>query len=141
MERKVYPKYKMNILLGRQVYGPELHRYGMPYTNAGGILAERFNAGILDLMHVAVERYPEIHPVSFMRDGRVYNRYLEEAYFYILYFGNNNPEIEFLPLFNDNTTEYYDYVEGGKILDYSDISHTKETQFAVNCIKNRLVLK
>jgi hypothetical protein len=138
MGRKVYPKYKMGSIVGRQVYGGELRHYGMPYTNAGGILAERFNEGILDLMFLAVERFSEIHPVSVMRDGHVYNRFTEGAYFHLLYFGNNDPEIEFLPLCNDNTLEYHDYIDRGGFVDLSNNSLTKEQEFRIQCLKNGL---
>lgn len=44
----------------------------------------------------AVDRHPELHVVTHLKNGQVVNRYQEEdAYVHRLHLGNADPEIEF----------------------------------------------
>ena len=142
MSSKPYPFYKIWSVLGRHLLGRELRQYGLPYTNAFGLLAERYDEGILDLMFLAIERFPEIHPVSAMPDGRYVNRFHEEARYCMLYLGNNDPDIEFLPHLEDDSEECraFQYSSPG-FVDLSNNSLTQEQEFAIQCLKNRLAAK
>lgn len=141
MSEKFYPYYKMSSVLGPQILGRELYKYGMPYTNAFGLLSEKLNQGILDFMFLAVDRFPEIHSVSYMPDDRILNRFEDGAVYYTLCLGNSDPKIEFLPELNDQSLECQVFLNSSPgFVDLSDHSLTKEQEFAIQCLKNKLNL-
>lgn len=54
-------------------------------------------------MLAAAEAYPDlVHPVSFMDNGWIYNKYVEGAHYYKLYYDNPDPEIEFTSEFSND---------------------------------------
>lgn len=93
-------------------------------------------------MFLAVERFPEIHPVSGMPDGRLLNRFQDGAWYYMLYLGNNDPDIEFLPNLEDDSEECKIYQNSSPgFVDLSNNSLTNEQEFAIQCLKNKLTQK
>ena len=70
----------------------------MPYRNAGGHIFPH-DVDAMDLMFLAVEKYPELHIVTCLNKTGKYmtlNRYEPtNACCYYLYTGNADPEIEF----------------------------------------------
>lgn len=90
-------KYRLSQLriVGKMVSGFHMHRYGLPYDGAiGAIYADKQD--LVDLMHLALERHPELHVVTHFNNGTAVNRYEEKnACAYFLHLGNADPEIEF----------------------------------------------
>ena len=80
---------------GRPIGGFEMYKYGLPYDGAAGtFFAKKIEH--VDLMLAAVERHPEIHVVTYFKDGSAVNRYEpKNAYTHYLHLGNADPEIEF----------------------------------------------
>ncbi len=106
--KKIFRTSQIKDVLGRPVYGPHMHKYGLPYNGASGAFFPKQEPDSIDLMLAAVDRYfPEIHVVSILKGGNTLNRYVEDAEFYELYTGNTDPEIEFTPeiLSSDYTEE------------------------------------
>lgn len=100
--KKIYRSSQERLVLGRPVYGPDRHKYGLPYDGASGHFFPEDPDG-MDLMFAAAEKYfPEIHIVSYMHNSHMYNRYVEGADFYWLYTGNTDPEIEVTPEWSDD---------------------------------------
>lgn len=95
---KTYRMSQIGKILGPSVKGLEMYKFGLPYQSASGTFNDARSEGSVDLMLAAAEVYKEfIHPVSFMCDGTLVNRYVENAWFYQLRYGNADPEIVFTP--------------------------------------------
>lgn len=94
--KKIFRCSQIKDVLGRQVHGLDMHKYGLTYDGALGTFFPEEDPDRIDLMLAAAERYfPEIHVTSILKDGRMLNRYVENADLYCLYRGNTDPEIEF----------------------------------------------
>jgi hypothetical protein len=50
----------MKDVIGRHVPDPKLHLYGLPYRYAGGFIFP-YDEDSVELMLLAVEKFPEIH--------------------------------------------------------------------------------
>ena len=74
-----------------EVNGIDLPKYGVPYDGASGMIFP-YN---IDHMLAAVERFPELHVVSYYNAFRGVNRFCEDAAFYCLATGNADPNISF----------------------------------------------
>lgn len=93
--------------MGRRVGGLFMHRYGMPYKNAGGHIFPR-DIDLVEQMLDVAERCADVHVVTYFKDGRVANRYeTENVSAYYLFTGNADPDIEFTTEFtmDDFTAE------------------------------------
>lgn len=93
-------------------------------------------------MFLALERFPEIHPVSYMIDGCYLNRYAEGAHFHLLHYGSSDPTFEFRDIQDHNSK---DSVETSSstvgFVDLSKNSLSKDQEFVILCLKNRLTSK
>ena len=89
MKKKIRRSQFANIC--KTVYGPFLGKYGVPYGGVTGMIFPEH----IDEMLLAVERFTDVHVVSFNDRGGGVNRYVPDAPFYKLCFGDKNPEIEF----------------------------------------------
>lgn len=93
--KKIYRKSQLHLIIGKQITGFDMHRYQLPYDGAVGSF-QATNLDHVELMLLAVERYPELHVVTFFLDGSAVNRYEpKDAFVYRLHLGNNDPTIEF----------------------------------------------
>lgn len=92
--KKSYRRSQLRIA-GKLVTGFHMHQYGLPYDGAlGSIFAK--NKDHVALMLAALERHPELHVLTYFKDGRAVNRFeVENAYTYSLLIGNADPNIEF----------------------------------------------
>lgn len=129
----------MRPVLGRKVYGLDMHKYGLPCVNMSGIIDETCNPGILDCVFAALERHPEIHAVSYMNDRRILNRFDEKANFHLLYEGENDPEIEFV----FNLSAELKRQKENKNIEMPSLEEllkllTQKDLFALQCLTNKL---
>lgn len=93
--RKRVRNSQMFRVTGRPIGGFEMYKYGLPYDGAAGTFFAKKTEHV-DLMLAAVERHPEIHVVTYFKDGSAVNRYEpKNAYTHYLHLGNADPEIEF----------------------------------------------
>jgi hypothetical protein len=83
--------------LGPSLTGDEMPLIGLAKLNDFGVIAEHYGKGSVAKMLSIVEMfYPEIHIVTYLRNGNIVNRYeSENALHYKLYRGDNDPTIEF----------------------------------------------
>ncbi len=94
--KKVYRRSQITKIVGRPIFGMEMHKFGLPYLGAGGSFSNATGEGSIDLMLAAVDcYYPNIHTVSLMPNGTIFNRFIEGATLYRLFTGNCDPDLEF----------------------------------------------
>ena len=74
-----------------EISGLSMAKYGMPYD---GVLGSIYPENV-DFMLVAIERFPELHVVSYRKDFSGVNRFIEGAAFYRLALGDADPDITF----------------------------------------------
>lgn len=80
-----------------------MHLLGLPYFNAFGSFSDETNEGSVDLMLAAADAYPDlVHPVSFMRNDWIYNKYVDGALYYKLFYDNHDPDIVFTSEFSND---------------------------------------
>ena len=77
--------------VSKQIGGLSLAKYGVPYD---GVLGSIYQKNV-DFMLIAIERFPELHVVSYREDFSGVNCFIECASFYRLALGDANPEISF----------------------------------------------
>lgn len=116
-----------------------MYKYGLPYDGAAGtFFAEKHDH--VDLMLAAVERHPEIHVVTSLKDGRILNRYeSENADYYYLHLGDADPDLEFTKEWreDDFTKEEWDRFDK-MCEDFRSTPWSAQEIAAVNwAIKNR----
>lgn len=100
--KKIYRASQRHKIIGKRVSGPDRHLFGLPYDGASGVFLAQ-DPDAMDLMFAAAEKYyPEIHIISMMLNGYVYNRYVEKADGYFLCRGNTDPDLEFTNEWSDD---------------------------------------
>lgn len=88
-------------ILCNPVRADQMHRIGLPYINVTGTFSDVTYEGSVDLMLAAAEAYKHlVHPVSYMPNDWIYNKYVEGASYYKLFYDNPDPEIEFTSEFS-----------------------------------------
>lgn len=136
---KSYNRSQFHKIMTQPVYGSELHKYGLPFTNIAGTIKSCESKEVIESMLTAVEWFPEVHIVSFMDNFEIYNRYIEGALFYWLFRGDKDPEIMFTSFFTysdfsqneiDEMNQFYE--------DFSSKPPSKEAVFYVQSQLNKL---
>lgn len=115
-----------------------MYQYGLPYDGASGSIFAK-NIEHVDLMLAALERHPELHVLTYLKDGRAVNRFEEvNAYTYRLHLGNADPDIEFSTEWsaNDFTEEEWEQ-HYKRNEEYLNSERTTEEIAAVNWALNK----
>lgn len=113
-----------------------MYRIGLPYFNALGIFSDKSNEGCIDLMLAASDAYPHlVHPVSFMRDNWIYNKYVEGALYYKLFYDNPDPEIVFTSEFCNDDIDLEKFANEQK--QHEEMMKAPPTLIEINMIRWR----
>ncbi len=84
--------------LGPSITGSEMPQFGLPKLNDFGAIAEHYGKGsVAKMLNLVDMFYPEIHIVTYLKDGNIVNRYEKEnALHYKIFRGDSDPTIEFV---------------------------------------------
>ncbi len=95
--KKIYRQSQMGKVLGRSLSGRHMHKYGLKYSNPGGFFGEFFGEDAsVDLMLSVIEKHSTVlHAVSFLENGWIVNRYDPQGRSFLIFEGNDDPNIEF----------------------------------------------
>ena len=95
--KRMYSTIKIDEILGPYVTGLEMPSYGLPSLTHRGVISEVFETGSVGKMLAQVQLHPDIHVVTFLKNGDAVNKFqAHNAQYYKLYKGDADPEIEFI---------------------------------------------
>jgi hypothetical protein len=133
---KSYNRSQFHSVMTQPVFGAELHKFGLPFTNIAGTISRRESKEVIDSMLLAVEWYPELHIVSFMENDEIYNRYVEGARYYWLFRGDKDPDIMFTSVFSYDDFSHEEIDKMNQF--YKDFSTKPPSKKAMMYVQNQL---
>lgn len=93
--KKVFCSSQIPYILGPHTSGSKMHLYNLPYLNAAGLILPYSGNDVIELMIEAVAYFtPEIHIVTRLLDGRIVNKFENDGQYYMLFKGDDDPNIE-----------------------------------------------